>query len=95
MLIEVTQEDIDNGNRGACCTCPIALASKRTAEAVAGFPLSVQAGSGCVRFYRVGSVLRSTPTIAGDFMYAFDHGRKVRPFSFELRDFTPEELERL
>jgi hypothetical protein len=30
MIIHVTQEDIDNGIRGSCDFCPIALALRRT-----------------------------------------------------------------
>jgi hypothetical protein len=83
MRIEVTQEDIDNGLRGNCRQCPIALVVARSTGA-----LYVSVNSGIQWSYFRGCVSpehwRRIPLEVFRFMSDFDRGRPVEPFSFEL-----------
>lgn len=80
MIISVTEEDIANGKRQTCDSCPIALAVKR---AYPGCPVSVdQWGikiAGC-RMYRVNDQMYK-------FMTDFDlcGPKAVKPFLFVLK----------
>lgn len=72
---KVTQEDIKNGKRGEGRTCPIALCLKRTG-----------------REWFVGDTYISSPkkflalpTKARNFIFKFDDGLPVKPFSFKLK----------
>jgi hypothetical protein len=76
MIIEVTQQDIDNGVQCSSVRCPIALAAQRQI--------------GC-RWVSVGPNHLDTghkrvplPANARAFEYAFDLGDPVQPFSFEI-----------
>lgn len=78
MKIEVTQSDIDAGEAAHCVKCPIAIAASRAY----GKPVHVYWDF----FY-----VDSTPTLrvrvpveACEFIAAFDAGRPVEPFSFEV-----------
>ena len=76
--IEVTQEDIDKGNRLAPCSCPVALAISRATNKcaiVSSQDVSFQAyGGGFVYF----------DAIVRDFINKFDGRQPVQPFKFDL-----------
>jgi hypothetical protein len=74
--IDVTQEDIDNGRRQSCHTCPIALAASRVIPKF----YSVSYHS----IYRVGENI-DLPFVAQQFILSFDSGGSPKPLSFEVR----------
>lgn len=74
MIITVTQEDIDNGEMCLTEKCPVALAVKRAI----GRMVRVNA---C---YIVADRNYDTPFSASEFIVAFDAGKLVEPFTFEL-----------
>lgn len=83
MIIEVTQDDIDNGVPNDHCNCMVARAVRRQ-----GFP-DATAHCGTPPM-----VCKSTSIDAPDWplsqavgrkMRAFDAGKKVKPFRFRLR----------
>lgn len=88
MTIEVTQEHIAAGERHECGRCPVALAF-----IAAGFNVSV-----CpvyVEFYKPGRpgdfiCRRNLPHEAGLFIYRFDKGEPVAPFTFEMPDLPSD-----
>ncbi len=81
MILHVTSADIHDGFRGLCSLCPIAVAYTR------------QAGHTC----DVTHVLRDLgsdasfklPEAAHRFIFAFDAGEPVEPFSLELQPIPP------
>ncbi len=79
MIIEVTQEDIDNGLSKNNCDCPIALAAKRKSKLdyVSVTPHFVRLGS-------FGGKCFDLPAIARQFIRDFDAQKKVGPFSFQI-----------
>jgi hypothetical protein len=86
VTINVTQEDIDKGEKLNCSACPIGLALAR-----AGFPVT------SVMWFTVGdktSILDYVSTLErhpiNQFMADFDGGCEVKPFSFVL-DLSEEE----
>lgn len=88
MIIEVTQEDIDNGVPKDHCNCMVARAVRRQ-----GFP-DATAHCGCTETGTPPMVCKSTSIDAPDWplsrdvgrkMRAFDAGKKVKPFRFRLR----------
>lgn len=83
MIINVTQEDIENGIRHSCFSCPIALAVKRET----GCNCSVESANFHLkaRIFMMGSYEAYFPgKEAEDFINNFDGGKPVKPFSFEL-----------
>jgi hypothetical protein len=72
--IEVTQDDIDNGSACDVCACPIALACLRA---------GLKDVSVCDASLDWKEKI-PTPTVAVEFIFAFDSGRDVKPFSFEI-----------
>ena len=81
VLIEVTQEDIKNGVRGDPCNCPTAHAATRATHGTV--PLRV--GALVIKFGPIGSSVASKlPIEAREFIYDFDWGKPVEPFSFEI-----------
>lgn len=74
--IEVTQEDIDLGEPGSFCRCPIARAATRAF----GFPVEV----GSVMYKGRGGKLASMPSEAFIFMAAYDRLEPTEPFTFEV-----------
>ena len=85
MRIDVTQEDIDQGERDQCHNYPIARALNRT---VPGSRWSVDS-DWCHMHAGPEELLGSyeLPEVAQDFIATFDHGdddEEVTPFSFEL-----------
>jgi hypothetical protein len=80
MRIEVTQEDIDNGLKGKCDSCAVALAAKR---AFGNRIILVDGEQMDVIDNGKWDVL-DLPDSAVAFIEAFDTGKPVKPFSFEL-----------
>lgn len=88
--IEVTQDDINNGDRDDTQSCPIALALLK-----AGF--TEPRVDGCDICYTEGDKVKSvmSPSVVRDFVKSFDRGLPVKPFSFELdlgKVFTYEDF---
>lgn len=81
MTITVTQEDIDNGTKGDCSHCPVAMAVARAFPKAflvevdtRGFEITLVDGLQC---------FTSHPSVAL-FITRFDRGFPVQPFTFEL-----------
>lgn len=79
MRIKVTKEHIRRGRRGLCFACPVALA---LAEAIPGSQPWVTTRIELRRNGR--QVFIDAPEVVLAFATAFDAGREVRPFEFEL-----------
>lgn len=88
MLIEVTQDDIDNGRRGQACSCPLARAIKRQTNAE-----YIRVGLGSISIGEDVSDCSCyiTPDIAVNFVMDFDSIHDVAPFSFQLNTPFVEE----
>jgi hypothetical protein len=87
--IDVTADDIANGTRLNACQCPIARAATRAGLFAvevypSGGPDEFQPGHPSEIIF--GTPRRSSrlPATAERFISAFDEGRTVEPFSFEL-----------
>lgn len=98
-LINVTQDDIDNGIRGRTRSCPIALACQRV---LANEKFSWYISNGCAPrtdftllelFIRDWLDLHIPTTVyyvtknnkeVNDFVIRFDSGERVNPFTFTL-----------
>jgi len=77
--IEVSAKDIKNGARANCRECPIALALKRV------FNDKIGVGSGAFWFCEGRDYMAvPLPLIVAEFVFSFDHKKKVEPFSFWL-----------
>ena len=84
MLIQVTRDDIRNGQPSRATKCPVALAinraihndSKYCTAGVCGAYISVYILGKMKRYY--------TPEPVKDFIRAFDTGKHCEPFIFEL-----------
>lgn len=76
MKIEVTQTMIDEGEACSCSGCPVAL----------GIVKSTGTKQVWVEDHRawIDGNLKNLPDPAVAFIDAFDSGKPVRPFSFEL-----------
>lgn len=81
--ISLTPADIDGGVRGACGSCPIAIAAARAG--LVEPDIGMYAGAGYV-LHRMAHGLRYTklPAIATAFIEAFDLGKPVSPISFNV-----------
>ena len=81
MTISVTQEDIDKGERGFCCWCPVALAIRRTLGDAPARSVEVHSS-----YVKVGGREIELADPASDFIFAYDRRiwSRVRPFEFEL-----------
>jgi len=82
MIINVTQEDIENGQHG-CSRCPIALAASRA------YGRQVYVGTyNIYADYDGRNVLAKLPVNAVQFVSQFDTSMfdVLRPFSFEIKD---------
>lgn len=81
MIIEVTQEDIDHGEKKKCMECPVARAINRAHKgaraAVGDYCIGIKTG-----FLKTETV--PTPPEVQAFVLAFDAGRPVSPFTFSL-----------
>ena len=79
MKITVTKEDIENGIRSSNKFCPIALALKR-----AGYKDAIVR---TIEFlYDCGNAGCNLPLEAQKFIYSFDVGKPVKPFTFSIED---------
>lgn len=76
-IIEVRQEDIDRGVRGACNQCPVALAIRRTLP-------GIRAMADSLRLDLTPNYFVWTPSVARRFILDYDRGQPVHPFSFPL-----------
>lgn len=76
MKITVTQEDIDNGERGDECRCPIALALNRIVPGGKVHSYSAELPKGREEI--------PLPSAACYFVEKFDTGKPVQPFTFDL-----------
>ena len=77
-IVKVTQKHIDNGERYAVDSCPIALALKDAGyntDGVGWFSYIVFSQANYAEYKLPASVLR--------FRQAFDSGNPVRPFNFK------------
>lgn len=77
--INVTQADIDNGKPLSIRTCMLALAMRRDLDAP-----NLKVGVGNFTITGSWAAIRSLPLVAYDARRAFDLGRPVAPFSFEV-----------
>ena len=85
ITFDITQDDIDQGIRSNCIDCPIARSASRE------FPgYSVAVGSAIHLRTDGRYFMGELPAKASDFVYDFDHGLRVEPFSFTAH-FTPFE----
>lgn len=85
MRIHVTADDIARGARGNSRCCPVAVAILRQT----GHPCGVTAS----RMENPDGGRLVTPDAVADFVEAFDAGRPVGPFAFEIPDgFLPPEV---
>lgn len=75
MVIKVTQADIDSGIPRSGCTCPIALAVKRTHPDLTLIGVSPHSIASTCEIYVL-------PAVARNFIYDFDAERQVEPFTF-------------
>lgn len=79
MKIQVTQEDIDKGERGKACRCPVALAVKRETKTLAIVDRD------CI-YCELGYKRFANPLNVTKFIDDFDKALPVEPFEFELSD---------
>jgi hypothetical protein len=77
-LVEVLQEDIDSGIRSNCESCPVARAMRRaTGKHYRPGLFSVRKG-----FDK--DIVANLPAEVTNFILAFDQGRTVQPFWFQI-----------
>lgn len=82
LIIHVTQKNIDEGTKGSCSACPIALAIR---DKIGDSNCTVDVANG-IEFKYLGldyCCILSTKLRA--FMRCFDGGLAVEPFSYALR----------
>jgi hypothetical protein len=78
VTIDVTQEDINDGEPGTCWGCPIALAASRALP----YAEDVSVGADMLT---VGEYDADLPMLASDFVHRFDNGKPTGgPFAFEV-----------
>lgn len=84
MLIEVTQEDIENGQPTVCRKCPIARATKRAfGKRDPVYDIAVDTEDILVILNNAEYRCKPTPEMV-DFINMFDCMEEVKPFSVEL-----------
>lgn len=86
VTINVTQEDIDHGEKGNCSRCPVALAASRVLYHPTIWPCGIWFGRPC----SMNRCSVPTPPEVTKFVSDFDSDRPVEPFSFTLT-CIPEE----
>ena len=87
MLVQVTEQDIEEGKRHNCHLCPVALAVARTL----GMKTDDVLMTGDVYIRWEGWRLLGDGSFKiRRFAANFDKGKPVKPFSFELRGLPPE-----
>lgn len=85
--IDVTQDDIDNGERILCRRCPIARACNRKGfgpVAVCDGAIYKDDGKGIFDL-KSAVVIANLPEEASRFYREFDQGKTVKPFSFQIQ----------
>jgi hypothetical protein len=87
ITVEVTQEDIDNGKRGRCFSCPVALAIQRAINKIYGI------SSGSVTSLHImycnshnDLVVLETPEYVRQAIKWFDRTGQMKPFTFTLEE---------
>jgi hypothetical protein len=83
MKIKVTLKDIEEGYRGSCYECPIALAFKREVKPTSQIGLNVGAARILHREVHEWDTY-TLPKKAQTFIKRFDGGKPVKPFTFEI-----------
>ena len=83
MKIKVTLKDIEEGYRGSCYDCPIALAFKREVKTTSHTGLSIGAERILHREVHEWDTY-TLPKKAQTFIKRFDDGKPVKPFTFEI-----------
>jgi hypothetical protein len=85
LVVSVTQDDINNGQRGNPWSCPIALAAKRALHepelSVDGCHLNIEEYGAMVGCFDL-------PDECSEFVRAFDDGEAVQPFEFAMSAAT-------
>ena len=90
MRIDVTQEDIERGQRRVASACPIALATARTLWPDGKGDRFVRVGVGFISMYSSPSEIHrplgvaKIPQEARDFIDRFDADKDVEPFGFDV-----------
>jgi len=86
--VEVTADDIDNGERGKPCSCPVALALRRVLSDVDDeFGLWKFWDKNTAKWHLgigVNTRLTQAPSDVETFAYNFDRDIFVEPFTFEV-----------
>jgi hypothetical protein len=81
ITVSVTEEDINKGIIGSSCSCPVALAIKKSTN----FHPSVDHYTAALLNPEDdGLTLCDLPHSVRCFIFAFDDHKPVRPFTFEL-----------
>lgn len=91
MIVEVTQSDIDNGQREEAGSCPIAHAIRRTIGAT---EVVVDAYGVTASLTDGGVVTFNMPPTGEQFIEDFDEGSTVYPLTLDLTEtsrFDPNE----
>lgn len=80
MIVNITQEHIDRGQKGRAHRCPMALAVRDQ--------LNLSTEQVAVTQYTLYIDCKSyiLPPTASNFVRAFDAGREVSPFTFEVKN---------
>jgi len=84
MIINVTQSHINNGIRESCHKCAIALALNDALDNK--YYLLVEDVIHISGLNYNSWITRKINSKIADFIFDFDQGKKVKPFSFNLRD---------
>ncbi len=82
--IQVTQQDIDAGQRGRCATCPIAMAMSRVIDEAVLVELNAAVPDS---FLTTGWY--ALPESAASFQRNYDDMKPVEPFEFEAVRMPP------
>ena len=86
ITVHVTDEDIEEGEKGNAARCPIALAARREYMDYSRFFVSYSWMEIGVRFnYDDGIHIYTLPEGAKRFITAFDSGLPVAPFKFTAK----------
>lgn len=86
MKVRITQEHIDKGERHARGRCPIALAIKERKGVI---DVNILYDSAYIK-YTKSSTTYFMSKEGSTFITLFDIGKKVKPFTLELRDKVNE-----
>ena len=85
MKIRVSRDDIRKGKVGDGCNCPVARALKRqTPFRRVNVGSEIQLGSTGIEDILDPAISVDSPRKVGRFIEAFDEGKPVKPFTFNL-----------